>query len=675
MRTVPQMFQVGVPVFLLLLLAQLFRESASFSPSLSQYADGNRHHRHQYQRGLTTMPTTTTTTALWMVSKSSDKDALQRTADQLERMKNQETATLSEDAEDEFDVILQHYLHQPANSLKQELKQRNLPVRGTKPDLANRLAEHDLLSKRRGTRLLQDEYDDEENIETWNPEESNQEGQQYQKQKPLKTFCGLKLSSAAGQALGKANFRKPSPIQKSSIPSLVGRESLILHAETGSGKTLAYLLPLTEQLWLEHNEDIEGGYGFILTPTRELAAQVAGVATVLAPPGSVRMVSRATNLMNDGLRDRGEEHEGGILDNGEGRKPPRLFIGSAKAIMHSLYGDGKMPASPTRKPKAQHLLTNTRWVVLDEVDRLLAGKKNKGSSNNRHEKPAAVVTSAVARLTLGRVQVIAASATVGRTLKRELSRVLGLEPRDCPRVVCSSNNLPDADDDNGDDRDDEEDTTGRHIGRAVKIPETVQHYVTEVDTSSMGKVLTSAFYVLKALNENKSNRRILFVLTKTCNINTQNAIGALKHFGCQPEPRSLLDALEADGGTNDMIEMHRQVSGATGVGQSSYFGGKDNNGEGKDGNDDSSSEGYLLVTGEDTIRGLHLDGLDVVVVVGRANGPDEYTHIAGRTGRAGRPGKVINVLSQKDTAALTGWEKMLDVEFAPIDTDGIAELD
>ena len=79
------------------------------------------------------------------------------------------------------------------------------------------------------------------------------------------------------------------------------------------------------------------------------------------------------------------------------------------------------------------------------------------------------------------------------------------------------------------------------------------------------------------------------------------------------------------------------------------------------------------MTGEDTIRGLHLDGLDVVVVVGKSNGPDEYTHIAGRTGRAGRPGKVINVVSDKDSAALMGWEKMLDVEFDAIDTEGIAE--
>ena len=149
--------------------------------------------------------------------------------------------------------------------------------------------------------------------------------------------------------------------------------------------------------------------------------------------------------------------------------------------------------------------------------------------------------------------------------------------------------------------------------------------------------------------------RILLVLTKGSGISTQNTLGALKHFRCQPEPRSLLDVLEADG-TDKLIEVHREVSGATGVG------------EAKDADED---EGYVLVTGEDSVRGLHLDGLDVVVVVGRAPGPDEYTHIAGRTGRAGRSGSVINVVSEKDAAAVKAWEKMLDTEFREITIEEI----
>lgn len=170
------------------------------------------------------------------------------------------------------------------------------------------------------------------------------------------------------------------------------------------------------------------------------------------------------------------------------------------------------------------------------------------------------------------------------------------------------------------------------------------------------------------------------VLTKRCGINTQNKIGALKQFQCESEPMSLLDVLEADG-TDRMIQIHRQVTGATGVGESSYFSSGDEHMDSLDEGQpqqqpdaNRTDEEYLLVTGEDTVRGLHLDGLDVVMVVGRPDGPDEYTHIAGRTGRTGRTGTVINVLSHDQAAAVTGWEKMLSVDFQTVELEDIEKL-
>jgi len=637
--------------------------------------------------------------------------ALERTASQLNRLqqRSQRTTTTttttitteSSAAQEEEgnttnpEEMYESFLRQPANTLKQQLKERRLPTKGRKPELAQRLVDFELKIHRPMGE------NEEEVVVAWDPSvEAGDDKASLSSSTIVNTFAGLRLSVAAGKALGKAKFQSPSAIQKAVIPLHNSGESLIMHAETGSGKTLAYLLPITEQMWVEHNagviadgqyqEEGVGGYAFIMTPTRELAAQVAGVATVLAPPGTVRLVSRPTNLMHDGLKERGEEDYGGRLDKSDGRTKQRLFVGSAKAIMHSLYGDGKMPASPTTKPEAMQMLRNVRWVVLDEVDRLLEVKKtHRGSpgggggggggkaTSPRHEKPAAIVTSAVARMTFGKSQVVAASATVGRSLRRELSRVLGLSPQESPQVVRATKaNLNDDDDD--DDDDDGVDLTavpGKHVGRAVTIPDTVQHYVLAVDTSSTGKLLTSAVYVLKGLRKTTKNKRILMVLSKGCGINTKNTIGALKQFQCQPEPMSLLDVLEADG-TDRMIQVHREVTGATGVGEA-YFSPTDPSSSGsteEDDEDAAADEGYLLVTGEDTVRGLHLDSLDVVLVVGRANGPDEYTHIAGRTGRAGKRGKVINILGLDHAAAVSGWETMLGVAFQSIDMDGIAEL-
>jgi hypothetical protein len=581
----------------------------------------------------------------------SAQEALQRTAAHLERLKLQHprqpppppTTTTDDDPfAQERDELYREYIKQSANALKSQLKERGRVWTGRKPALAARLAENQLQVEY-GIQTSQN-IDDHGKVDTpWKDVERTN--------LPVHNFAGMQLSEAAADALGSANFDTPSLIQEEAIPALLRGDSAILHAETGSGKTLAYLLPFTEQLWQEQDEE-NAGFGVILTPTRELAAQVAGIATVLSPPGTVRLVSHATNLLSDGLKERGELPYGGRIDDGPSRTSPRLFVGSAKSIMHSLYGDGVMPASPTSKPEAMFFLRNIRFLVLDEVDRLLNVKKSRSVKSKAHEKPAAVVTAAVMRLTLGRAQIVAASATVGRPLKRELARVLGLPAHNCPPVIRVSEEEPVLTNDSV------------PMARAVTVPKTVRNYVTPVDGSSTGKLLTSAFFVIRSLG-NKP-RRILLVLTRGCGMSTQNTIGALKHFRCTPEPKSLLDALEASG-TDDMIQVHRDVSGATGVGESSYFGAKENEAADDD-------EGYLLVTGEDTVRGLHLDGLDVVVVVGRPHGPDEYTHIAGRTGRAGRTGSVINVVSFENAAAFKSWEHMLDLKFEQLAAEDIPNI-
>jgi len=515
------------------------------------------------------------------------QDELERTAAHLQKLQSKD------------DPVYRSYLQKSANTLKQILKERRLPTNGRKPDLARRLADADQAE-------LDHDGGSFEQVESpWDDSIV----------KPrVKYFAGVQLSDIGSEVLGRAGFVNPSPIQAAAIPRLMRGESLILHAETGSGKTLAYVLPTTER-------DTES-YSVILTPTRELAAQVAGIATALTPPGTVRFVARPTNLMSS--KD---------LEETGGRKvEPRIFVGSATAIQESLYGDGKMPASPTPKPLAMDFLRNVRYVVLDEVDRLLGVKKSRSDGKKIHEKPAAILCAAVARLSLGKAQIVAASATVGRPLKREVARVLGLAPQECPEVVRGA------------------DVVQETNSRAVSIPDTVENFLLPIDDASPGMILTAAFRLIQTKLKG-SEQRTLIVLSRGFGITVNNAVGALKHFKCDPEPKSLLDELEA-GGAKDMIEVHQQVSGATEVGQT--IGRK-------------TGKGYLFVTGEDTVRGLHFAGLDTVIVLGRPHGPDEYTHIAGRTGRAGNIGSVINVVGNTEAAALRSWERMLDVTFHKYD--------
>jgi hypothetical protein len=136
-------------------------------------------------------------------------------------------------------------------------------------------------------------------------------------------------------------------------------------------------------------------------------------------------------------------------------------------------------------------------------------------------------------------------------------------------------------------------------------------------------------------------------------------LGALRHCGIRPEPQSLLDELDADG-TYRLVEAHLRVSRVEGVG-----GAKGRNDKRGSNILEGENEGYLLVTHEDNVRGLHLDGLDAVVIIGRPGSLDEYTHIAGCVGRAGRRGCVLNIVSFEQAAELASWTIMLSVDLYP----------
>lgn len=269
---------------------------------------------------------------------------------------------------------------------------------------------------------------------------------------------------------------------------------------------------------------------------------------------------------------------------------------------------------------------------------------------------------------------VSCSATVGRPLRRELARALGLPSKESPTVirgeVKDGKEVETNDDSNG----------GNQVKRLVTIPSTIEHYVLPCDGMSSGSLLTTASFLIKKIVKpggGNEDKKILLVLTRKCGMNVKDTIGALQHFNAHKNPQSLLDMLQGKsnegdelgyGGTDRLIEIHREVSRSNGIGYSSQQSPSSSSSA-------SNEEGYLLVTGEDSVRGLHLDQLDLVVVVGRPAGPDEYTHIAGRTGRAGSSGgKVVNVVGYEQAAALSSWESMLNVQFYPIDMEEVDDL-
>ncbi|HVX05446.1 MAG TPA: DEAD/DEAH box helicase [Rhodanobacteraceae bacterium] len=91
------------------------------------------------------------------------------------------------------------------------------------------------------------------------------------------TFESLGLAPALLRALAEQGYTTPTPIQAAAIPLVLEGGDLLAGAQTGTGKTAAFALPLLQKLGVD--QVVRGGQprkprALILTPTRELAAQV-----------------------------------------------------------------------------------------------------------------------------------------------------------------------------------------------------------------------------------------------------------------------------------------------------------------------------------------------------------------------------------------------------------------
>jgi len=94
------------------------------------------------------------------------------------------------------------------------------------------------------------------------------------------TFETIGLSAPILEALAEKGYQTPSPIQAQAIPAVLSGRDVMAAAQTGTGKTAGFTLPLLEGLMQGTSAEANQARALVLTPTRELAAQVAeSVAT------------------------------------------------------------------------------------------------------------------------------------------------------------------------------------------------------------------------------------------------------------------------------------------------------------------------------------------------------------------------------------------------------------
>lgn len=89
------------------------------------------------------------------------------------------------------------------------------------------------------------------------------------------TFSELQLHPKLLSAITELGFESPTPIQEKSIPLLLSGCDLIASAQTGTGKTAAFMLPILHSMLIGATQGEKSVRALILTPTRELAQQVA----------------------------------------------------------------------------------------------------------------------------------------------------------------------------------------------------------------------------------------------------------------------------------------------------------------------------------------------------------------------------------------------------------------
>ncbi len=90
------------------------------------------------------------------------------------------------------------------------------------------------------------------------------------------TFAELGLRAELLRALNDAGYSEPTPIQAKAIPTVMQGKDLMAAAQTGTGKTAGFTLPLLENMSRKAvaGQKFRPVRALILTPTRELAAQV-----------------------------------------------------------------------------------------------------------------------------------------------------------------------------------------------------------------------------------------------------------------------------------------------------------------------------------------------------------------------------------------------------------------
>ena len=509
--------------------------------------------------------------------------------------------------------------------------------------------------------------------------------------------------------LAKRGVSTQTPIQAASFGRALASESLILHAETGSGKSLAFMLPALCRL----REQEQPGKLLVLSPTKELCTQLADELTALLADGA---------LDDDGDADVALVTQGhpGKIDT---LMASRVIVASpvelcqllapaeddsltldykelARSILEEEENDGGDASEasstlddndndddeqPPHLALAECLARDVATLVLDEVDALVPGKKD--FRGKRHWKwldrgmhPAEGLVKFFARRSArDDFQLLAASATLDQSTRAKLRRQLkpSASLGGAPLAVCSiaAGTAAAA-------AAAAEEAGGRGVPeRLTVVPGCIEHRT--VALAELGAAASAA--ALRRCVESEGAKTdgngesegaggsgggsgLVFVSSRSTHLGGAHAVAKeLRKLGLEAQPLS--DALWPSS-TRAIKRLPKAAQARARAAAAGGAGGAREAATARRAELNAAMRSgagrKLLVADAAATRGLHLDGVSRVYVLGLPANADTYLHLAGRTGRWPRPpteeagaARVVTIASEAELRTLRGWSNGL----------------
>ncbi|KAL1023232.1 hypothetical protein UPYG_G00038030 [Umbra pygmaea] len=155
-------------------------------------------------------------------------------------------------------------------------------------------------------------------------------------------FSSLGLSDWLIQQCKQVGICKPTPVQENCVPPILEGRDCMGCAKTGSGKTAAFVLPVLQKL----SEDPYGIFCLVITPSRELAYQIAEQFRVLGKPMGLRdcIIVGGMDMIKQAL---------------ELSKKPHIVIATPGRLADHIRSSNTFS------------IQKIQFLILDEADRLL----------------------------------------------------------------------------------------------------------------------------------------------------------------------------------------------------------------------------------------------------------------------------------------------------------------